>query len=208
MDRRNLDRSHSVTALANRLFPGRARVAFALLLVMAPPAAAQQPRDTARAAVDTVGPRPELRPPLSPRRAFLYSLLLPGYGQSVLGRNRAGALQVAFEAAALVMIRNSASDIREARRNLADSVPVSFVDPEGNPAIIFERTPFSAALLRSRQSHLEDWIAVLIANHIFSGADAFVASLLWDLPAEVSLRATPATPATPGSASLTFNVRW
>jgi hypothetical protein len=152
------------------------------------PLAAQQ-RDTA--VVDTAGPRPELRPPLSPRRAFLYSLAVPGYAQSVLGRNKAGALELAFEAVSLVMIRISAADVREARRAVVDSIPVSFVNDEGVPTIRFEPTPFTSGLLRSRRARLEDWIAVLLANHLFSAADAYVSALLWDLPAEVSIGATP-----------------
>ncbi len=167
-----------------------------------PDTAASRASPDTMARVDTVGPRPELRPPLSPRRAFLYSLLLPGYSQSVLGRHRAGALQLAFEAASLIMIRQSASDVREARRMLADSIPVSFVGPAGQPLIRWERTPFSASLIRSRQSHLEDWIAVLIANHLFSAADGYVASLLWDLPTEIAV--TPSS----RSASFALRVRW
>lgn len=159
-------------------------------------------RDTTTTAVDTVGPSPELRPPLSPRRAFLYSLILPGYAQSVLGRNRAGALEMAFEAVALTMIRISAADVREARRMVADSIPVSFVDDAGVPRIRYQRTPFPESLIRARRAHLEDWIAVLIGNHLFSAADAFVAANLWDLPAEVSVRASP------GSAGVALSVPW
>lgn len=165
---------------------------------------AQQPADTARRPppIDTAGPKPERQPPLSPRRAFTYSLLMPGYSQSVLGRNRAGTLQLAFEAAAFIMIRQSAADVREARRAVADSVPVSFVNDAGLPEIRYARTTFPASLIRSRTSHLEDWIAVLIANHLFSAADAYVAALLWDLPGEVALRAEPR------SAGLAMRFRW
>jgi hypothetical protein len=99
-------------------------------------------------------------------------------------------LQLAFEAVSLTMIRISAADVREARRALADSIPISFVDAEGQPALRFERTPFSSSLLRSRRSRLEDWIAVLMANHLFSAADGYVSALLWDLPAEVAVTAT------------------
>lgn len=166
----------------------RALLTAMVLLTGASVAAAQAPADST-ARLDTVGPRPELQPPLSPRRAFLYSLLMPGYSQSVLGRHRAGALQLVFEAAAIVMIRQSAADVREARRNLADTIVVSFVNESGQPEIRKQATPFSAGLLRSRRSHLEDWIAVLIANHLFSAADAYVASLLWDLPVEVQAEA-------------------
>jgi hypothetical protein len=174
------------------------------------PLLAQQPADTSRraadtaaaAVVDTAGPRPELRPPISPRRAFLYSLLVPGYAQSILGRTRAGALEMAFETVAIVMIRQSAADVREARANVADSIPVTFVDPTGNPRITYQRTGFPASLIRSRRAHLEDWIAVLIANHLFSAADGYVAALLWDLPSEIALRASPR------SAELALRVHW
>jgi hypothetical protein len=177
-------------------------VLLACALALASQALRAQRPDTASAAVDTTGPRPELRPPLSPRRAFLYSLIVPGYAQSILGRTRAGTVEIAFEAVALVMIRQSAADIREARRNAVDSIPVSFVDANGAPKITYERTPFPKSLIKSRRSHLEDWIAVLIANHLFSGADGYVASLLWDLPSEMALRATP------HSAELALRVYW
>ena len=171
-----------------------------LVAFVASQANAQRP-DTTRSILDTVGPRPERQPPLSPRRAFAYSLLLPGYAQSRLNRSRAGTLFTAFEAVALIMVRQSAADIREARRNVADSIIVSFVDASGNPGVKYQRTPFSNSLIRSRRSHLEDWTAVLIANHLFAAADAYVASLLWDLPAEIGLRPDAR------SVSLAVNVR-
>ena len=190
---------HTTLTLTSTL--SRAVLLGCALVLGSQPLLAQRP-DTASAAVDTAGPKPEARPPLSPRRAFLYSLLVPGYAQSVLGRSRAGTVELAFEAVALVMIRQSAADIREARRNAIDSIPVSFVDANGASRITFERTPFPKSLIKSRRSHLEDWIAVLIANHLFSAADGYVASLLWDLPSEMALRATPQ------SAELAFRVYW
>jgi hypothetical protein len=111
-------------------------------------------------------------------------------------------LQLSFEAVSIVMIRLSATDIREARRNVADSIPVSFVDANGAPNIRYERTSFPTSLIKSRRAHLEDWIAVLIANHLFAAADGYVAALLWDLPSEVALRATPR------SVGLAFRVSW
>lgn len=130
---------------------------------------------------------PELRPPLSPRRAFLYSLLAPGYAQSVLGRERSSALFVAFEAAAAMMIRETHANVREARRAFADSIIVSYVDDDGTVSVRRERGEFSSELLRSRREQAEDWIAVLVANHLFSAADAYVAAHLWDLPAEIAV---------------------
>jgi hypothetical protein len=164
------------------------------------PAAAQTPDTTS--VVDTAGPRPERKPPISPRRAFLSSLIVPGYAQSILGRGKTGTLLVGFEAVALVMIRESAADVRNARRFQADSVPVSFVDENGVPRVRYETTPFTSGLVRTRREHLEDWIAVLIANHLFAGIDAYVAALLWDLPTEIAVRGSPS------SATLAFKVSW
>ncbi len=38
-------------------------------------------------------------------------------------------------------------------------------------------------------------MAVLIFNHLFAGADAYVAAQLWDLPGKVALRQLPFGPA-------------
>jgi hypothetical protein len=165
---------------------GFRRIAFvaAFMCGIGADARAQEPVRT-----DTAAARLARRPPLSPRQAFVSSLLVPGYAQSILGRGRTGTLLVAFESVALVMIRESASGLREARRNLADSVIVSYVDMNGSPAVRWERTPFSRALVRSRQEQVEDWIAVLVGNHLFSAIDAFVAAHLWDVPLELGFRA-------------------
>ena len=102
-----------------------------LILLVATPAVAQRP-DSARVRRPTTsGPiiPDSLKPPISPRRAFLYSALLPGYGQAILGRNKAAAAMLAIEAMAIAMIRESAADVREARRMSGDSVVVTYVDP-------------------------------------------------------------------------------
>src|SRR5690349_11815552 len=76
---------------------------------------AQRP-DSTRVRPSGPTPTPDsLKPPLSPRRAFLYSALVPGFAQAKLGRNRAAAVMLAVEAVAIAMIRQSAADVREAR---------------------------------------------------------------------------------------------
>ena len=77
--------------------------------------------------------------------------------------------------------------------NARDSVVVSFVDENGNPSVRRAESEFPTQLVKARRAHFEDWIAVLAASHLFAAADAYVASLLWDLPAEVSLRTSPRT---------------
>jgi len=126
------------------------------------------------------------KPPLSPRRAFLYSLALPGYSQSVLGRPTAGALFVLTESIALVMLRESAADLREAKRFRTDSlVVIGYEQPAGTP--ITQASAYTERLVDVRRGHVEDWIAFIIANHLFAAADGYVAAHLWDLPTQISL---------------------
>jgi hypothetical protein len=133
--------------------------------------------DTARKALP--------KPPLSPRRAFLYSLALPGYSQSVLNRPTAGAIFMFTESIALVMLRESAADLRQARRFQTDSLIVVGFSEGGAP--ITQPSAFTEGLVNTRRGHLEDWIAFIIANHLFAAADAYVAAHLWDLPSQISV---------------------
>ena len=182
---------------------GRALSICALLFAL--PAAAQRPDSTRlRPAPARAQPRDTLKPPLSPRRAFLYSALIPGFAQSKLGRNKAAAVMLTVEAMAIAMIRESGADVREARSMSGDSLVVSYVDASGNavnPTVIVPRH-FDTQYVHVRQSHVEDWVAFLIANHLFSGADAFVAANLWDVPAQLQIRAIP------GGASVGAKLTW
>jgi hypothetical protein len=143
-----------------------------------------QRADSARAGVTAVA----IRPPLSPRRAFLTSLVAPGYGQAILGRPNAAALFVLTEAIALLMVRETATELRQARRLQDDSVALYFVNPgTGEPDTTYQAARYPTALVRARRAHFEDWIAALVANHVIAGADAFVAAHLWDVPIRVGL---------------------
>jgi hypothetical protein len=145
-----------------------------------------------------------LRPPLSPRRAFLYSFLAPGYSQSILRRHKAAAIMLFVEAMSIAMIRESAADVAEARRMRGGNLVVSYMDPttggaRTSPDTVSRR--FDEEYVKARHSHVEDWIALLVANHLFAGADAYVAANLWDLPAQLSVRTTPYGPAVVASLS-------
>ena len=141
------------------------------------------------------------RPPISPRRAFLYSLAVPGSAQTILGRPRSAALFVTVEAVAITLARKAANDLREARRFARDSTVVTYqVDPvtgvalrDSTGALIpatFLPNYFGGDRVAARKTHFEDWIAALIFNHLISGAEAFVSAHLWDLPAQVSMQHT------------------
>ena len=175
---------------------GRFLRAGAALLWMLPAAANAQRADSARVApaipaaarIDTSAL--ELRPPLTPRRAFLYSLLIPGLGQTRLQRPLAGAIFVFTESIAIAMLRESLADVRQARRFRTDSLVVLGNDPITG-AVVREPSSFGDGLVRTRQGHVEDWIAFLVANHLFAGADAYVAAHLWDLPQQIKISQTP-----------------
>jgi hypothetical protein len=130
-----------------------------------------------------------VRSPITPKRAFLSSLFVPGSAQNILGRHRAAVALLGVEAMSIAMIRESGGDVREARQQRGDSVVVSYVDESGNrlTAPTLQRRRFGDVEVRSRRSHVEDWVALLIANHLFAACDAFVAANLWDVAAHVTM---------------------
>jgi hypothetical protein len=151
--------------------------------------AGQRPDSISVSALPSVAPAADsLRPPVSPRRAFLYGFLAPGYVQSVLGRHKAASAFLLVEAISLVMIRESAADLHEARRFENDSLIVSY-GTNGLPIKVPGR--FGNNEVKTRRAHVEDWIALLVANHLFAGADGFVAANLWDVKPKLAFRATP-----------------
>ena len=178
-----------------------------VLLVQAPVLAfAQVTVDTTRRDTTSVVPTvprqqlpDSLKPPVSPGRAFLNSLFVPGLGQSRLGRPVPGAIFAGIEVLSITMLLKSQNDLRIAKRQSADVIVNRYrVDPTtGGPVldnngqlIPLDTVPnrFDTERVEARQTQVEDWIAVLVFNHLISGADAFVASLLWDLPARVGMR--------------------
>jgi hypothetical protein len=158
-----------------------------LLVVTSATVGAQRP-DSTRAAAAPAIPDSLLQPPITPRRAFFYSFLAPGYSQARLGRHKAAAAFMLVEAISIAMIRESAADAHEARRFNGDSVVIAY-DAAGNPTYDVPR--FTGREIRTREAHVEDWAALLVANHLFAGADAFVAAHLWDVPVKLGLRLTP-----------------
>ncbi len=139
-----------------------------------------------RQRTDTVPLAP--RPPLSPRRAFLFSLALPGYSQSVLARPTAGAIFFLTEAISVAMLRESYAGLAQAKRLRTDSLLTIGFDASGVP--VTARGSFNDALIETRQGQVEDWIAFIIGNHLLAGADAYVGANLWDLPTQISVRQT------------------
>jgi hypothetical protein len=177
-------------------------IAVLCALSLDPRSAAAQQRDSARAGIapspakTQQQPAPPAvdtpRPPMTPRRAFLTSLLLPGYAQSAFGRDHAAMLFSVIEIASIGMARKSAQDLAEAKSLARDSVVATYqIDPNTGLAArdpktglpipaTFSASRFTPDRVNARRVHYEDWIAAIIFNHLFSGADAYVAANLWD----------------------------
>jgi len=130
-----------------------------------PPRQQQERPDPA----DTI-PVPAFRfhPPVSPLGAFGMSLLLPGWGQATLGRRGSGAFFVFFEGLALTMTVKS-------KRQLSYQ----------------ERIGVHADSLDNKRAEFEDWLVLVIFNHLVSGAEAFVSAHLWDFPADLAMQKLP-----------------
>jgi hypothetical protein len=168
---------------AHRIFP-RALLALATALALCalPRAAAAQdpvpPPDSARAPLvvrgDTVAV-PDSLQRISPRGAFLRSLILPGWGQSELGAPGRGGVYFALEAGSLWMFMKSA-------RKLDEALEFQRIGRETGELRPDQIHP----LVRDRQNQREDWLTLSIFWLFFSGADAFVAAHLQDFDVHVN----------------------
>jgi hypothetical protein len=136
---------------------------------MVPPP--QVPFDTAEARRDSIirnrtrGDSIRPRPPISPGTAFLRSLAVPGWGQASLNRNVTGGVFIAFEGFALTMLWKASWQLDYART----------------------RGKYVASHTQEKQ----DWIALLVFNHLIAGAEAFVAAHLYDFPAALKSQVLP-----------------
>ena len=119
-----------------------------------------------------------------------------------------------IELASVFMLGKTLHDVRVANRFRVDSVPLAYeVNPEtglvrrdddGLPVVeSWGPGRHTVDLVRARRLQREDWIAVLIFNHLFAGADAFVAAHLWEVPAAVDVSATGR-----GGMAVTASFRW
>ncbi|MDO8500551.1 MAG: hypothetical protein Q7S20_01755 [Gemmatimonadaceae bacterium] len=167
----------------------------------APADAAAQRADSTRAGVSRTAPRTaadtSAQRSIAPRRAFLTSLIAPGLMQLRLGRPKAATLFLAAEAGTIGMSVKSWNDLSKAKAAKRDTVGTPVVDGSGKAVIdtttglqkitYAPRDPNLVGRIRARRAHLEDWIAVLVFNHLFAGADAYVAANLADVNANVQV---------------------
>ena len=124
--------------------------------------------------VDTTGadtikvPAFRVPPPVPPLAAMARSLLLPGWGQSVLHRRVTGAVFVFWEGVTLTMTVKASHQLALFRQVSADTAKIA-----------------------AKKQEVQDWAVLLAFNHLLAAAEAYVSALLWDFPAEVDLRPLP-----------------
>ena len=161
--------------------------------------AAAQRTDSTRAGVASPSinraPDSSNRKLVSPRRAFLTSLLLPGTMQLRLGRPKAAGIFLLAEVATLGMTAKSWYDLDKAKSARNDTIVTAVLDDLGRPVVdtvtglprvtVEFRNPNLVGRIRARRTHLEDWVAATLFNHLFAGADAYVAANLQDFKANV-----------------------
>ena len=118
---------------------------------------------------DTI-PVPAFRfdPPVSPLAAFGRSALMPGWGQAVLGRRGTGAFLVFWEGLTLTMTVKS---LRQLRYQEGIGVHPDSLD--------------------NKRAEFQDWLVLMVFNHLVAGAEAFVSAHLWDFPADLAARKLP-----------------
>ena len=127
--------------------------------------------DTGARGADTVpvrrtqGDSVRPRPPITPTGAFLRSLILPGWGQARLQRNVTGGLFLLWEGVCATMVWKAQWQLEYARA----------------------RQKFVASHTQER----EDWLTLLVFNHLFAAAEAFVSANLYDFPKALKVRSLP-----------------
>jgi hypothetical protein len=135
----------------------------ALLVVAARPARGQEP---VAAAPDSGDAARDQARRLRPVSAAWRSLLLPGWGQAATGRAVTGALFVAWEGTTLYMAHKTRDEAR-------------YLEEIG------------AGHVEGKRQEAEDWLVLLVFNHLFAAAEAFVAGHLQDFPEELRIRVLP-----------------
>jgi len=103
---------------------------------------------------------------VGPVGALWRSLLIPGWGQAVTGRHVTGALFAVWEGTTMYMTLKAQQE-------------ADYFNAAGAPN------------LDAKRQEVQDWLVLWGFNHLFSGAEAFVAAHLRDFPKDLKVRAVP-----------------
>jgi hypothetical protein len=144
------------------------RIVFAVVLVSVsthPPIrlSAQTPRDTQPPAPAAPSDTPHV---VGPVGALWRSLLVPGWGQAATGRNVTGALFGIWEGTTMYMTLKAQQE-------------ANYFKAANSPN------------LHAKRQEVQDWLVLWGFNHLFAGAEAFVAAHLRDFPKDLRVQAVP-----------------
>ncbi len=143
-------------------------LSFALLVFLSvSPPVRLSAQDTAR----VVAPGAQVVPTdtthrIGPGGAFWRSLLLPGWGQAATGRHVSGALFTTWEGITAMMTLKARREANYLSR-------------------------IGASGLKLKRQEVQDWTVLWVFNHLFSGAEAYVAAHLQDFPRDLRIQAVP-----------------
>lgn len=138
---------------------------------------------------------------VTPRGAFLRSMLLPGWGHAEAGSYVRGGFYFSVQAATGFMLFKTQTRLTRARDrlDLMEAVVRRRLEASGitdtreiEDALGEDpRVEDLRALETSRSEQRQDWIAMGIFLMFLGGADAFVSAHLADFPAAVEIGPTP-----------------
>lgn len=103
---------------------------------------------------------------MRPVSAMWRSMVLPGWGQAATGRHTVGALLVTWEGVTAMMTLKAQQEANYMKQT-------------------------GSSNLKAKRQEVQDWLVLWVFNHLFAGADAFVAAHLQDFPKDLQLRAVP-----------------
>jgi hypothetical protein len=113
---------------------------------------------------DTIRVPPfRVEPPVSPLGAAVRSLLIPGWGQSIVGRKATGAVFIFWEGLTLAMMLKSAHQLDY-------------------------QSDIEQEELEGKRTEVQDWAVLLAFNHLLAAAEAYVSTHLWDFPADLGVQ--------------------
>jgi len=179
-------------------------IALSILVLLTPSHIMAQRADSTRAGIAS-NQRPTARDttnklPFSPGRAFLTSFAAPGLAQVRMGRPKAATLFLVVEGGTIGMAIKSWNDLSKAKDARKDTVVTPVLDDNGQAVIdsvtgqakvtVEFRNPNLVGRIKARRTHLEDWLAAMFFNHLFAGADAYVAANLSDFNTNVEVTST------------------
>lgn len=119
----------------------------------------------------TAGPldRPaadSVRRPTTPMAAMFRSFVLPGWGQATYGRKVTAGVMMAFEGLSVGMLLKIKSDERYIQET-------------------------SSGKLKDKHQQEQDWITLIVFDHLMSGLEAYVSAHLYDFPGDLQMQALP-----------------